>query len=144
MDKKLYWSAIAVSVIGIAISIYMTIFKLTNNNAMCLGNGGCSTVNASRYSEIYGIPVAVFGLVGYFAIVAALFLEARVKIFKEYGNLLACGMSLTGVLFTAYLTYLEIYVIKAICPFCVASAVAISLVFIITLIRLVRSETNQH
>jgi len=144
MDKKLYWSAIAVSVIGIAISIYMTIFKLTNNNAMCLGNGGCSTVNASRYSEIYGIPVAVFGLVGYFAIVAALFLEARVKIFKEYGNLLACGMALTGVLFTAYLTYLEIYVIKAICPFCVASAVAISLVFIITLIRLVRSETNQH
>jgi len=144
MDKKLYWSAIAVSVIGIAISIYMTIFKLTNNNAMCLGNGGCSTVNASRYSEIYDIPVAVFGLVGYFAIVAALFLEARVKIFKEYGNLLACGMSLTGVLFTAYLTYLEIYVIKAICPFCVASAVAISLVFIITLIRLVRSETNQH
>jgi uncharacterized membrane protein len=140
MDKKLYWSAIVVSVIGIGISIYMTIFKLTSNDAMCLGNGGCSVVNASRYSEINGIPVAVFGLAGYFAIMAALLLEPRLKFFKENGNLLAFGMSLTGVLFTAYLTYLEIYVIKAICPFCVASAIAISLVFILTLIRLVRSE----
>jgi uncharacterized membrane protein len=144
MDKKLYWSIIVVSVIGIAISIYMTVFKLTNNNAMCLGNGGCSTVNASRYSEIYGIPVAVLGLAGYFAIVAALFLESRLKFFAQNGNLLAFGMSLTGVLFTVYLTYLEIYVIKAICPFCVASAIAISLVFILTLTRLVRSETKQH
>ena len=136
----MYWSAIVVSVIGIGISIYMTIFKLTSNDAMCLGNGGCSVVNASRYSEINGIPVAVFGLAGYFAIMAALLLEPRLKFFKENGNLLAFGMSLTGVLFTAYLTYLEIYVIKAICPFCVASAIAISLVFILTLIRLVRSE----
>jgi uncharacterized membrane protein len=141
MDKKLYWSAIVVSVIGIAISIYMTIFKLTNNNAMCLGNGGCSTVNASRYSQINGIPVALVGLGGYLAIVAALYLETRLKFFEQNGNLLAFGMSLTGVLFTAYLTYLEIYVIKALCPFCIASAVAISLVFVLTLIRLVRSET---
>ncbi len=143
MDKKLYWSAIAVSVIGIGISIYMTIFKLTSNDAMCLGNGGCSVVNASRYSEIYGIPVAVFGLGGYFGIVAAMFLETRLKFFKQNGNLLACGMSLTGVLFTAYLTYLEIYVIQAICPFCVASAIAISLVFVLTLIRLIRNETTK-
>jgi uncharacterized membrane protein len=142
MDKKLYWSAIAVSVIGIGISIYMTIFKLTSNDAMCLGNGGCSVVNASRYSEIYGIPVALVGLGGYLAIVAAMFLETRLKFFKQNSTLLVFGMSLTGVLFTAYLTYLEIYVIKAICPFCVASAVAISLVFVLALIRLIRGETT--
>jgi uncharacterized membrane protein len=142
MDKKLYWSTIIVSAIGIAISIYMTIFKLTDNAAMCLGNGGCSVVNASRYSEIYGIPVAVVGLGGYLAIVAALFLETRSAFFKENGNLLAFGMALIGVMFTAYLTYLEIYVIKAICPFCVASAIAISMVFVLTLIRLVRNETR--
>jgi uncharacterized membrane protein len=142
MDKKLYWSAIVVSVIGIAISIYMTIFKLTDNAAMCIGNHGCSIVNASRYSSIYGIPVALVGFGGYIAILAALFLETRLDFFKENGNLLAFGMALIGVMFSAYLTYLEFYVIKAICPFCVASAIAISLVFVLTLIRLVRNETR--
>lgn len=140
MDKKLYWGAIISAVAGAAVSIYMTIYKLTDNNSMCLGSGDCATVNASKYSEVYGIPLGVIGLIGYAGILLVLWLEKRHPLGKEYGNLLAMGMSFSGFIYSLYLTYLELYVIKAICPFCVASAVAITLCFIFTFIRFVRGE----
>ena len=65
MDKWLYRLSLALAILGLLVSIYMTIFKLTENPNMCLGNGGCSTVNNSKYSMIYGIPVAVVGMGGY-------------------------------------------------------------------------------
>jgi len=140
MDKRLWQAALLASVVGIAVSIYMTIFKLTDNSAMCLGNGGCSVVNASRYSSIYGIPLGIFGLLGYGAIALVLLFEKRHPLLRAYGNMLAMGMALGGALYSAYLTYLEIYVIQAICPFCVASAIAISLAFVFTLVRFIRNE----
>ena len=54
------------------VSAYMTVYKLTDNQRMCLGNGGCSVVNSSVYSEVYGIPVALVGLIGYGFILSAL------------------------------------------------------------------------
>ena len=77
MDKKLYWISIALASLGVLVSIYMTVFKLTSNNAMCLGSGDCSTVNASPYSSVYGIPVAFVGVLGYAAILGILELEMR-------------------------------------------------------------------
>lgn len=140
MDKKLYWGTIIAALVGAAVSIYMTIYKLTDNNTMCLGSGDCATVNASKYSEIYGIPLGVIGLVGYAGIFLVLWLEKNHPLFKDYGNMLAMGMSFAGFIYSIYLTYLEIYVIKAICPFCVASAVAITLCFAFTFIRFLRGE----
>ena len=58
MDKWLYRISSILVVVGLLVSIYMTIYKVTSNDALCLGSGDCSTVNASRYSEVYGIPVA--------------------------------------------------------------------------------------
>jgi uncharacterized membrane protein len=141
MDKKLYWGTIIAALVGAAVSIYMTIYKLTDNNTMCLGSGDCATVNASKYSEIYGIPLGVIGLVGYAGILLVLWLEKNHPLFKDYGNMLAMGMSFAGFIYSIYLTYLEIYVIKAICPFCVASAVAITLCFAFTFIRFLRGES---
>jgi uncharacterized membrane protein len=140
MDKKLYWGAFASAVAGLAVAIYMAIYKLTDNNAMCMGSGDCATVNASKYSELYGIPLGIIGAVGFAAILLMLWLEKRHPLFLEYGNMLAMGMSFAGFIYSIYLTYLEFFVIKAICPFCVASAVAITLCFILTFIRFARGE----
>jgi uncharacterized membrane protein len=126
------------AIIGAADALYLLIFKLTSNNLMCLGSGGCHDVNFSIYSESYGIPVSVFGLAAFLAILGILLLEGRLRIVKENGPLAIFGISLGGVAFTAYLTYLEIFVIKAVCPFCVASAVLITLLFILAIIRLVK------
>ena len=140
MDKWLYRAMIALVIIGLAVSVYMTIYKYTGNDGMCLGSGDCSTVNASRFSEVNGIPVAVFGIVGYAAILTVLFYENKNEFFRKNGTLLVFGMSLTGFLFTLWLVYVELEILKAICPFCVTSQVAMTIIFIIAVVRLFRNE----
>jgi uncharacterized membrane protein len=136
MNKKLIWASLVLAFIGMLDSVYLLIYKISKNNAMCLGNGDCSTVNASRYSEIYGIPVSLLGILAYLAIMALLFLELRKIISRDNSTLLVFGLSLVGVIFSAYLTYVEFYVIHAVCPFCIISAIVIALIFVISIIRL--------
>ena len=138
MDKKLYWAAFAFSVVDLLVSIYMTIYKLSSNDAMCLGSGGCSQVNASVYADINGFPVAAIGVIGFLSLIGVMLLERGSDFFADNGPLLEFGMSLLGFLYSIYLTYLEAYVIRYWCPFCVTSAIAITLVFILSTIRMVR------
>jgi uncharacterized membrane protein len=138
----LSWATLALAILGALDATYLLIYKLTGNPQMCLGNGGCHNVNFSSFSEIYGIPVSVLGLAAYLAIAFILFLEARLKLAKENGPLAIFAISLGGVAFTAYLTYVEIYVINAICPFCVASAIIITFIFVLAIIRLVKQTAN--
>ena len=142
MDKWIYRISIALAVLGLLVSIYMTIFKLTENPNMCLGNGGCSTVNSSIYSEISGIPVAVVGVGGYLAILALLLLENRISFLKANGTMVIFGLALIGFLFTIYLIYVELALIHALCPFCVTSQITMTILFILSVIRLVRQPTN--
>lgn len=140
MDKWFYRVLVVLTIIGLLVSIYMTIYKITGNNGMCLGSGDCSTVNASRFAEVNGIPVAVFGVVGYAAILLALLFESRNSFLKENGTLLIFGMSLVGFIFTLWLIYVELVLLHAICPFCVTSQVAMTLIFILSVIRLFRNQ----
>jgi uncharacterized membrane protein len=142
MEKRLSQLAILLTVIGLLVSIYMTIYKITSNDSMCIGSGDCKTVNQSRYSEVtlagLRIPVAVLGVVGYTAILAVLLLEQRNGFLQQNGSLAFFGLSLMGFLFTLYLIYVEIALIKAFCPFCITSQVAMTLIFILSVIRVVR------
>ena len=188
MDKWLYRTSVVLVVIGLLVSIYMTIYKVTSNDALCLGSGDCSTVNASRYSEVYGIPVATVGIAGYFAILLTHWYERRVystnndsdqdiddvyeqedsldaqeesiestvaleqneehgvdvnrpdEFFETNGPMLIFGMALTGFLFTLYLIYVEFAILRALCPFCLTSQVAMTIIFIISIIRLIRQS----
>jgi uncharacterized membrane protein len=138
MEKRLSQLAIILTIIGLLVSIYMTIYKITSNDSMCIGSGDCKTVNASRYAEVYGIPVAVLGVAGYAAILAVLLLGHRPGFLQQNGTLLFFGLSLTGFLFTLYLVFVEVALIKAYCPFCITSQTAMTLIFIISVIQLVR------
>ena len=143
MDKKLYWASIVFTVIGLAVSIYMTILKYWGGERMCVGNGGCTTVSNSSYAEIHGIPVAVFGIVGYLAILIVLILEVKGGgFFKTNAVLAVFGMALLGFLFTLYLIYLEIFVIKALCPFCLTSQVSMTILFILSVVRLIKQPLD--
>ena len=139
MKNKTISSILVLAGFGLVDSIYLYIYKLSNITAMCLGNGGCATVNASRYSELYGIPVSLLGVFAYLAIIILPLLELRNIISEDNSNLLVFGVSLVGILFSAYLTYIEYFVIYAVCPFCVASAVIITIIFIFSSIRLARN-----
>ena len=142
MNKTLYRISIALAILGTLVSVYMTIFKLTENNKMCLGNGGCSVVNSSSYSEVSGIPVALVGVGGYLAILAILLFENRIKFLKQNGTLIVFGLTLAGFLFTLYLIYVELALIHALCPFCVTSQITMTILFILSVIRLARQPSN--
>jgi len=142
MDKWLYRASIALVIVGLLVSIYMTIYKVTSNDSMCLGSGDCSTVNASIYSEVNGIPVAAIGILGYVAILGVLLFENRNSFFRQNGTLMIFGMALTGFIFTVWLIYVEVALLKAICPFCVTSQVAMTLIFIMAVIRLIKNPQS--
>jgi uncharacterized membrane protein len=137
-DLYLYWASIIVAILGAIDSAYLLALKLSGQASMCLGSGGCATVNASPYSRIGLVPVSLIGLLGYLAILGVHGLERRSRAFAENGPLLIFGMTLTGTLFSAYLTWVEFAIINAVCPFCVASAVLITINFVIAIIRLVK------
>jgi uncharacterized membrane protein len=138
MDNRLKQFTIGFTVLGLLVAIYMTIYKLTNNDSMCLGLGGCSIVNASGYSEVNGIPVAAVGVVGYVAILALFFLERQPGFFQTNGSMLQFGITLTGFLFTVWLIFVEVALLKAYCPFCITSQVAMTIIFILTVIRVIK------
>jgi uncharacterized membrane protein len=146
MDKWLYRISVALSVLGLLVSIYMTIYKLTHNDVMCIGNGGCSVVNNSSYSAIYGIPVALVGVGGYLSILAVLLLEKRnpTGFLRDNATMILFGITLMGFLFTLYLVYVEVVLLKALCPFCVTSQITMTLIFIVSVVRLVRQPQLQE
>ena len=138
MEKRLTQLTIAFIVVGLLVSIYMTIFKITSNESMCIGSKDCSVVNASRYSEVNGVPVAVIGVGGYASLLALLWLGTRPGFFQQNGSMIFFGVSLIGFLFTVYLIYVEIALIKAYCPFCITSQVSMTIIFILAVIRLIK------
>lgn len=131
-------SALGLTLLGLAVAIYMTIFKLTSNPAMCLGNGGCTTVNNSPYASVQGIPIAYIGVAGYLLILGLLLLPAPWSIVADYRTLALFGVTLSGFIFTVYLIYLEVWKIKALCPFCLASQAIMTILFILTTAKLAR------
>ncbi|MBI3738223.1 MAG: vitamin K epoxide reductase family protein [Chloroflexi bacterium] len=142
MNKWLYRISIALAILGVLVSAYMTVYKLTENNNMCLGSGDCATVNASVYSEVSGIPVAVIGVGGYLTILILLLFENRSRFLKKNGTMIVFGLALFGFLFTLYLIYVETVLIRAYCPFCITSQITMTILFILSVIRLVRQPTN--
>jgi uncharacterized membrane protein len=134
--------SIALAALGVLVSAYMTIYKLTDNRSMCLGNGGCSVVNSSIYSEVYGIPVAAIGMAGYGAILVTLLLQGRSGFFEDNAVMLVFGLVLAGFLFTLYLIYVELALIHALCPFCITSQVSMTILFILSVTRLAREPHN--
>jgi uncharacterized membrane protein len=131
---------IILSAAGVVVSVILTSFHYSpaTTAALCTGAGGCETVNTSPYSTIAGIPIALLGMGAYVALGALAFLSTRGGAPAEQAHLAVFGLSLAGVLYSAYLTYLEIFVIRAICPWCVVSALIMTAIWISSLVDLVR------
>jgi uncharacterized membrane protein len=114
------------------IAAYLVYAQLTDTRIAC-ATGGCETVQASRYSEILGIPVAVLGLAAYAAIFATV-LTAR-----EVAQAAGAAIAVAGTVFSAYLLYVQLAVIDALCQWCLASDTVMAALAAATLLRLLRS-----
>jgi uncharacterized membrane protein len=121
-ERNLRIAAAVLALIGIGVATYIVIADSGGGAPKCLAGGsGCETVADSHYSHLAGVNVAVFGIFGYVVLLAAAIVPGDSG---RFGGFLA---ALVGFGFSAYLTYLEIFVIDAICQWCVASAVVMAL-----------------
>ena len=131
------------AILGLSVAVYLTISKLTHSQLYCTpGLGDCNKVNSTRWSLLWGIPLAAYGAGMYAVILLVQLLKDRVKYIAKYEHLLLFGISLFGFLFSLYLTYLELFVIKAVCQWCVVSALSVTTIFIVSIIRLVKSPAK--
>jgi uncharacterized membrane protein len=139
-EVRLRLALAALAVVGLGIATYLTVVHYQGDDPVCLAGGhGCATVQKSDYAEMAGIPVPLIGLFGYLTLLVAAALRG------DPGRVLGLFAGGIGFGFSIYLTYLELFVIDAICHWCVASAVVMTLAFIVALIRAVRfTGTNPH
>ena len=124
----------ALALTGLVIATYLAITKLTGGAPVCGPIHGCDTVAASSYSEVLGIPVAVYG-VGFSLVLVGLAL-AWWRLADGRALLGAYGLGLLGCLVVAGLTYLELFVIHAICVYCIAYAVTVVAGFVVAVATL--------
>ncbi len=133
-ERRLRVAIAVLAIAGVGVAAYLTYVHYADTEAFCVaGGGGCEKVQSSEYAELAGVPVALLGLVGYGLILASLAVPG------EPGGLAAALLALVGFGFSAYLTYLELFEIDAICQWCVASAVLMTALAVTTVARLLRT-----
>jgi uncharacterized membrane protein len=128
------WSILAVSAIGLAVALYLAYVETAERPAICGPVGDCNTVQQSSYAKLFGVlPIGVLGVVGYL-VVLALWLWSRYgpDLLVQRTRWLLPATALGGTLFSIYLTFLEPFVIGAVCMWCVTSAVAMMLLLWLT------------
>jgi len=126
---------------GLFVSLYLWLHKLGVIGTLQCGTGGCEQVQTSPYASVLGVPVAAYGVAGY----SALLVVALISIQPALAARRAPAMALTalaglGFLFTLYLKYVEFFVMRAVCRWCVASALLITSIFVVSLLGLRRER----
>ena len=123
------------TIIGLGVAGYLAYVETQAVPAVCGPVGDCNAVQASSYARLFGVlPVGLLGVAGYAAILAA-WLRGRLRSDRlaDYAPLSVLGMTVFGVLFSLYLTYLEPFVIKAVCAWCLTSAVIMTLLMLLSI-----------
>ena len=121
-----------VAAFGIGVASYIAIEAAGGDAPGCLaGSSGCQTVANSSYSHLLGVNIAVFGILGYALLLAAALLRGDVA------RMAGFGLALAGFGYSVFLTYLELFKIEAICQWCVASAVLMTVLFGLNAVRMI-------
>jgi uncharacterized membrane protein len=123
------------SLAGLLVSAYLYLYKIGRIGALACGSGGCETVQQSPWSRFAGVEVALIGVVGYAALLAVSLVAVRPDLAaRRWPSDLLVVLAGGGVAFTAYLTALELFVIHAICRWCLASAAIITALLVVAVL----------
>jgi uncharacterized membrane protein len=128
-ERALRIASVALALAGAAVSGYVLSVRLSGSTIAC-STGGCATVQSSRYSEVLGLPVAALGLVGFLVMAGAAVARG------ELARLVQASVALAATAFSAYLLFLQLHVIGAVCDWCVASDVLTTGLAALALLRL--------
>lgn len=134
MTKRMIIAALALG--GVGLSTYLAMYKLGYIGTLACGTGGCETVQLSKWATFLGLPVAAWGVLYYVALFGVALLGTMER-FVDAPWISHALLALTswGVAFSMWLTYLELYVINAICRFCVVSAVLVTVLFVTSILE---------
>lgn len=132
LPKWLIFSFIAVSFIGFIDSSYLTVSHYSGIGVNCTLTEGCGEVTTSEYSKVFGIPLALIGMLYYLTMLigALLYFDTKNEKIIEVLRIFVWG----GLLGSIYFVYLQLVVIQAICEYCMLSAVTSTLLFIFGLL----------
>jgi uncharacterized membrane protein len=119
-DRALRLAAALVAIAGIAAAGYLTWAHYADSSVVCVVGGSCDEVQSSEYSKIAGVPVALLGLLGYVAILVLIAWDAPIA------RLATASLALVAMLFGVYLLVVQLFVIDAVCAWCVANDVFIA------------------
>ncbi len=139
MNKGSYLKPVilVLTALGIILSLYLTYIHFTESRAaFCAAGTDCDTVRQSGFSTIMGVPVAALGVAGYSVLLVVFLISMK----KRTKWLLLYILALAGFVFSAYLTYIELFVIKAVCMYCIFSAVLMTIIFI----ALLKARSEYH
>jgi uncharacterized membrane protein len=122
----------ALSLAGIFVALYLLLYKLGLIGALSCSVGSCETVNSSRWATFLGLPVAGWGVAWY----VGMFVLALVSTGEKFAessliSLILLLVAATGLVFSLYLTYIELFRIHAICQWCVVSAILVTIIFLV-------------
>jgi uncharacterized membrane protein len=127
--------AALLSLLGLFVSAYLYLYKIGRIGTLACGSGECETVQTSPWSHFAGVEVALIGVLGYAVLlVVAMAAIQTAASGRRWPVDALTALAAGGVLFTAYLTYLELFVIHAICRWCMGSAAIIVTIFILALL----------
>lgn len=131
-ERAIYRAVIVLAALSLLLSLYLTYLYFSGTRtAFCPEGSGCDIVQASPYSRLLGIPVALLGVVGY----AAILVIALSPLPSQTKRLSLYSLAVGGFAFAAYLTYRELFTIEAICPYCVALALLTTAILIALLLQ---------
>jgi uncharacterized membrane protein len=128
-------AAAVIAAIGTVISAYLTWVHYSGDLALCIGVGGCEAVQGSRFAVAAGVPVALVGLGGFAVILVLALLRLREEP-PAWADTAIFGLGIAATLYVAYLTYIELFVLGAVCPWCVAVAICAVLVLALVSVEL--------
>jgi uncharacterized membrane protein len=126
--------------IGIIIAGYISYTKITDTSVVCLieDSHSCDVVQSSVYAKLAGIDIAYLGLLAYLVLGALLLLEDRIALLQEYGHLLVFGFTLFAFVYAIWLVYVQAAILQAFCTWCLGHEVTMTLLFIVSALRLWR------
>jgi uncharacterized membrane protein len=129
------WTIPIFAMIGLGASIYLTYVEISHTRTLCGPVGDCNAVQSSPYAKLFGVlPIGLVGAFGYIAILTIwLWQRFRADVITKTAGPIMYGMALFGTLFSIYLTYLELFVIHAVCIWCLTSAVIITALMLLNL-----------
>lgn len=130
------------ALVGLLVSTYLLLYKLgLLGQIICVGSGGCERVQLSRWSVLFGVPVAAYGVAGYLALLALALSGLRGERLASPGpTRWLAGLSGLGVLFSAYLLVIELTAIHAVCLWCSVSGAVILAIFLVSAGALARAS----